>query len=202
MRIASDIGGTFTDLAYHDERTGELGLAKASTTPDDLARGVLETIERARVDAAGTEFFVHGSTVIINALTERTGARTGLITTRGFRDVLEIGRANRPDIYNFYFRKPEPFVPRHLRLEVRERMSHKGGVLEPLVEEDVRQAVRRLKQEGIEAIAICFLHSYANAAHEQRALEIAREDVPDVAITASRDVTRQCRLHGGSHPAL
>ncbi|HKC73448.1 MAG TPA: hydantoinase/oxoprolinase family protein, partial [Chloroflexota bacterium] len=202
MRIASDIGGTFTDLVYHDERTGELGLAKASTTPDDLARGVLETIERARVDAAGTEFFVHGSTVIINALTERTGARTGLITTRGFRDVLEIGRANRPDIYNFYFRKPEPFVPRHLRLEVRERMSHKGEVLEPLVEEDVRQAVRRLKQEGIEAIAICFLHSYANATHEQRALEIAREEAPDLAITASCDVTRQWREYERTNTAV
>src|SRR5207244_9095809 len=152
MRIASDIGGTFTDLVYHDERTGELGLAKASTTPDDLARGVLETIDRARVDAAGTplagsEFFVHGSTLVINALTERTGARTGLITTRGFRDVLEIGRANRPDIYNFYFRKLEPFVPRHLRLEVRERVSYRGEVLEPLDEEEVRQAVRRLKKE-------------------------------------------------------
>jgi N-methylhydantoinase A len=202
MRIASDIGGTFTDLAYHDERTGELGLAKASTTPDDLACGVLDTLDRARVDAAGTEFFVHGSTVIINALTERKGARTGLITTRGFRDVLEIGRANRPDIYNFYFRKLEPFVPRHLRLEVRERVSYKGEVLEPLDEEDVRQAVRRLKKEGVEAIAICFLHSYANATHEQRALEIAREEAPDLAITASCDVTRQWREYERTNTAV
>jgi N-methylhydantoinase A len=202
MRIASDIGGTFTDLVYHDEQTGELGLAKASTTPDDLARGVLETLDRARLDVAGTEFFVHGSTVIINALTERTGARTGLITTRGFRDVLEIGRANRPDIYNFYFRKLEPFVPRHLRLEVRERVSYKGEVLEPLDEDDVRQAVRRLKKEGVEAIAICFLHSYANATHEQRALEIAREEAPDLAITASCDVTRQWREYERTNTAV
>jgi N-methylhydantoinase A len=202
MRIASDIGGTFTDLAYHDERTGELGLAKASTTPDDLARGVLETLERARLDVVGTEFFVHGSTVIINALTERTGARTGLITTKGFRDVLEIGRANRPDIYNFYFRKLEPFVPRHLRLEVRERVSYKGEVLEPLDEEDVREAVRRLRKEGVEAIAICFLHSYANATHEQRALEIAREEAPDLAITASCDVTRQWREYERANTAV
>ena len=202
MRIASDIGGTFTDLVYHDERTGELGLAKASTAPDDLACGVLDTLERARVDAAGCNFFVHGSTLVINALTERTGARTGLITTRGFRDVLEIGRANRPDIYNFYFRKLEPFVPRHLRLEVRERVSYKGQVLEPLDEEDVRQAVRRLKQEGVEAIAICFLHSYANATHEQRALEIAREEAPDLAITASCDVTRQWREYERTNTAV
>jgi N-methylhydantoinase A len=202
MRIASDIGGTFTDLVYHAERTGELGLAKASTTPDDLARGVLDTIDRARLDVVGTEFFVHGSTVIINALTERTGARTGLITTRGFRDVLEIGRANRPDIYNFYFRKLEPFVPRHLRLEVRERVSYKGEVLEPLDEEDVREAVRRLKKEGVEAIAICFLHSYANATHEQRALAIARKEAPDLAITASCDVTRQWREYERTNTAV
>src|SRR2546421_9781492 len=201
MRLASDIGGTFTDLVYHDERTGELDLAKASTTPDDLARGVLETVDAAGTPLAGSEFFVHGSTLVINALTERTGARTGLITTRGFRDVLEIGRANRPDIYNFYFRKLEPFVPRHLRLEVRERVSYKGEVLEPLDEEDVRQAVRRLKKEGVEAIAICFLHSYANASHEQRALEIAREEAPDLAITASCDVTRQWRGNEGPTPA-
>ncbi len=165
MRIATDIGGTFTDLVYHDEQSGELGVAKASTTPDDFARAVLETVEKAAVDASRATFFVHGSTVIINALTERKGARTGLITTKGFRDVLEIGRANRPDIYNFSFRKPTPFVPRHLRLEVTERVSHKGEVLVRLDEEQMRQAVRQLKGEGVEAIAVCFLHSYANPAH-------------------------------------
>jgi N-methylhydantoinase A len=123
MRIATDIGGTFTDLVYFDEATAELGLAKVSTTPDDLSRGVLETIDRARLSAARARFFVHGTTVVINALTERKGARTGLITTHGFRDVLEIGRANRPDIYNFSFQKPEPFVPRHLRLVLLPRMK-------------------------------------------------------------------------------
>ena len=170
MRVASDIGGTFTDLFYHDERSGDMGFAKASTTPDDFARGVIDAIEKARLDAAQAAFFVHGSTVVINALTERKGARTGLITTRGFRDVLEIGRANRPDMYNFSYRKPKPFVPRHLRLEVEERVSYRGEVLEPLHEEELRAVVRRLKEEGVEAIAICFLHSYANPSHEQRAV--------------------------------
>jgi N-methylhydantoinase A len=193
MRVASDIGGTFTDLVYHDERSGELGLAKTSSTPDDFARGVLDGIEKADLPVDQTNFFAHGSTIVINALTERTGARTGLITTRGFRDVLEIGRANRPDMFNFSFRKPVPIVPRHLRVEVPERVNYKGEILEPLDEEQVRQAVRYLKDEGVEAIAICFLHSYANPTHEQRAVEIAREEAPTLSITGSSEVTRQWR---------
>lgn len=193
MRIASDIGGTFTDLVFHDEESGRLGLTKAATTPDDFGRGVLDTIEKADLDAAATRFFVQGSTVVINALTERTGARTGLITTKGFRDVLEIGRANRSDIYNLAFRKPEPFVPRDLRLEVPERVNYKGDVLQSLDEDAVRDAVHQLKSDGVEAIAICFLHSYANPTHEQRAAEIAREEAPDLWVTASTDITREWR---------
>ena len=158
IRIASDIGGTFTDLVYLDETTGRLGLSKVSTTPDDYSSAVIDTLRRTKADARATTFFVHGSTVVINALTERKGAPTGLITTKGFRDVLEIGRANRPDIYNFYYEKPEPFVPRRLRLEVPERVDYTGRVLEPLDEESVRKAVRQLKSEGVQAIAICFLH--------------------------------------------
>lgn len=193
MRIASDIGGTFTDLVFHDEESGHLGLTKAPTTPDDFGRGVLATIEKADLDAAATRFFVQGSTVVINALTERTGAVTGLITTQGFRDVLEIGRANRSDIYNLAFRKPEPFIPRYLRLEVPERVNYKGEVLQELDEEAVRAAVRQLKSDGAEAIAICFLHSYANPTHEQRAAEIAREEAPDLWVTASTEITREWR---------
>src|SRR5213592_2904072 len=157
MRVASDIGGTFTDLVSLDERTGRLGSAKADTTPSEFERGVIDTLRKAGVDVQAINFFVHGTTVIINALTERKGVRTGLITTRGFRDVLEIGRANRPDLYNLTYATPRPFVPRALRLEVTERVSYQGEVLEPLDEEDVRQAVRRLKKAGVEAIAICFL---------------------------------------------
>lgn len=193
MRIASDIGGTFTDLVYLDERTGQLGFAKASTTPDDFSQGVLETIEKAQLNATGDDFFVHGSTVVINALTERRGARTGLITTAGFRDVLEIGRANRSDIYNLTYRKPEPFVPRYLRLEVPERVNYKGDVLVPLDEAKLIQAVRQLMAEGVEAIAICFLHSYANPKHEQRAAELARREAPGMSVTASFEVTREWR---------
>ena len=193
MRISTDIGGTFTDLVYLDEIDGTLSLAKASTTPDDFARGVIDTINKVDITPEATRFFVHGTTVVINALTERTGARTGLITTQGFRDVLEIGRANRSDIYNFAFRKPESFVPRHLRLEVAERVSYKGEVLRPLDEQALRVAVRALLAEGVEAIAICFLHAYANPEHERRAAAIAREEAPRISVTASSEITREWR---------
>src|SRR5688572_14269461 len=114
MKLATDIGGTFTDLVYLDERTGELGLAKSSSTPPAFAKGIMDAIAKSAIAPQGVELFVHGTTVVINALTERQGARTALVTTAGFRDVLEIGRANRPDIYNLRFRKQPPFVPREL----------------------------------------------------------------------------------------
>ena len=126
MRVASDIGGTFTDLVFLDEVTGKVGMAKVSTTPANFARGVIDSIRKGAVQAAEANYFVHGSTIIINAITERKGVKTGLITTKGFRDVLEIGRANRPDIYNMYYTKPKPFVPRYLRLEAKERVNYKG----------------------------------------------------------------------------
>ncbi|MBC7813837.1 MAG: hydantoinase/oxoprolinase family protein, partial [Burkholderiales bacterium] len=193
-RIATDIGGTFTDLVYLDEQTGVVKVAKASTTPGDFAQGVLDTLDKAdNIETSRTSFFVHGTTVIINALTERKGVKTGLITTRGFRDVLEIGRANRPDIYNMAYQKPEPFVPRYLRLEVTERLNYKGEVLEPLDKNEMREAVRKLMDEGVESIALCFLHSYANAAHEIEAGRILREVAPHMPFTLSHDVTQEWR---------
>ncbi len=193
-RIASDIGGTFTDLVYLDERTGEVRATKASTTPHDFAEGVLDTLDRAEgLETSHTAFFVHGTTVIINALTERAGVKTGLITTKGFRDVLEIGRANRPDMYNLYYNKPRPFVPRHLRLEVTERVNYKGEVLTALNKEEVREAVRQLVREGVESIAVCFLHAYANPAHESEAGRIIKEVAPDIPYTLSHEVTQEWR---------
>lgn len=193
MRVATDIGGTFTDLVYLDERTGRLGVAKASTTPHNFAEAVIETLHKAAVDVPATTFFVHGSTVIINALTERKGVKTALITTKGFRDVLEIGRANRPDLYNMYYTKPKPFVPRYLRFEVRERLNYKGEELEPLHEEDVAQAVQACRQEGVQAIAVCFLHAYANPDHEVRCGEIIRRLAPDIPVTLSHEITQEWR---------
>lgn len=193
MRIASDIGGTFTDLTYLDEKTGEVGTMKVATTPTNFAEGVVETLRRAELTVSETSFFVHGSTVIINALTERKGVKTGLITTKGFRDVLEIGRANRPDIYNMYYTKPKPFVPRYLRLEAQERVNFKGEVLTPLNEEDIRTAVETFKAEGVQAIAVCFLHAYANPSHEVACSEIINQLAPDMPVTVSHQITKEWR---------
>src|SRR3989441_4804016 len=193
MRLASDIGGTFTDLVYLDERTGGLGSAKADTTPSEFERGVINTIHKAGIDVRAVDFFVHGTTVIINALTERKGVRPGLITTKGFRDVLEIGRANRPDLYNLAYTKPIPFVARALRMEVTERVTYKGEVLVPLAEDELLAAATRLMDEQVEAIAVCFLHAYANPTHEARAARLIRQRWPNVAVTASHELTREWR---------
>ena len=190
-RTAIDIGGTFTDLVYLDETTGRIGLGKTSTTPSRFEEGVIATVKDAGL--RDVQFLAHGTTVIINTLTERKGAVTALITTRGLRDVLEIQRANRPDLYNLLFTKPKPFVPRRLRLEVTERMNYKGEVLIPLVKDEVRAAVAEARRQGAEAIAICFLHSYANPMHEQQAVEMVREAWPDVEITASHELTSEWR---------
>ena len=193
MKLATDIGGTFTDLVYLHEQTGELGLAKASSTPPGFARGIMEAIAKSGLDATSVEHFVHGTTVVINALTERTGAKTALVTTEGCRDVLEIGRANRPDIYNLRFRKQLPFVPRELRFEVRERMNYKGEVVTPLDLTTLEQVAERIAATGIAAVAVCLLHSYANDAHERECARILADRLPNVAVTASSEITREWR---------
>ena len=194
MRVATDIGGTFTDLVHLDEATGEVGLVKVRTTPPEFNRGVLEALDRvgASGDRAVTSFF-HGTTVVVNAITERRGARTALITTRGFRDVLELGRSNRPALYDLRFVKPEPFVERSLRFEVTERLDHRGHVVEALAEEEVRAAAARAAAAGAEAVAIAFLHSYANADHERRAAEIVAECQPQLEVSASHEITAEWR---------
>ncbi len=199
-RSAVDIGGTFTDLVTLDEETGAIGLAKTATTPGRFEDGVMDAVAQADLD--DVSFLAHGTTVIINALTERKGARTALITTRGFRDVLEIQRANRPDLYNLLYEKPDPFVPRRLRLEATERVTHKGEVLTPLDEEEVRGAVAEARRQGADAVAICFLHSYANPAHERRAAEIVREEWPEAAVTASHELTGEWREYDRTSTAV
>ena len=192
-RLAIDIGGTFTDLVALDEASGQLTLEKTLTTPGDFALGVVDAIERAEVSLSDVSQFVHGTTVVINALTERTGCRVALVTTRGFRDVLEIQRANRTDMYNLMYCKPRPFVPRRLRFEVRERVTWKGEVREPLCEEDVEHAAAECQRSGAEAIAVCFLHSYANAEHEERAKALLERFCPGIPVCASHELTREWR---------
>jgi N-methylhydantoinase A len=192
MRVATDIGGTFTDLVYVDD-SGKVGVAKSHTTPPSFEKGVIDVIEKSGIDQKAIKTFIHGTTVIINALTERKGVKTGLITTKGFRDVLEIARGNRPDLFNVRYEKPGPFVDRYLRQEVEERMDYKGEVITPLDKEQVKEVVASFKQEGVEAIAVSFLHSYKNSEHEIQTVELIKEIWPEVAVTASHEVTKEWR---------
>ncbi|MBY0054365.1 hydantoinase/oxoprolinase family protein [Brevibacillus agri] len=192
MRIATDIGGTFTDLVYVTDE-GEFGMAKAHTTPPHFEQGVLNVIAQSGIPQESIKMFIHGTTVIINALTERKGVKTGLITTKGFRDVLEIARGNRPDLYNFRYQKPEPFVERYLRREVEERLNYKGEVVTPLNEAQVADIVAYFREEQVEAIAVAFLHSYVNPAHEQKTVRLIQQLWPEVAVTASHEVTKEWR---------
>ena len=202
MRVATDIGGTFTDLVWQDEHTGTTGTTKVPTTAHDFGAGVVDAINHSGRDARGTAFLVHGTTLVINALTERKGVCTGLITTRGFRDVLEIGRANRPDIYNMTYVKPTPFVPRRLRQEATERLNFRGEVLQPLDREDVRRAAEALVKAGVEAIAVCFLHSYINPQHELQCGDILADVAPHMPVTLSHQVTQEWREFERSNTAV
>ena len=201
-RLATDIGGTFTDLVHFDEETGALTVAKSLSTPHDLTQGVLDTIGQAGLDAAAVDYFVHGGTTVINAITERTGARTALVTTEGFRDVLEIARGNRPDLYNLRYRKEVPFVPRRLRFEVRERVDARGRIRVPLHLEDLDRVVEVCRAEGVEAIAIQLLHSYAAPGHEAACEAYLRERLPGIGITASHEITREWREYERANTAV
>ena len=201
-RLATDIGGTFTDLVHLDESTGALTVAKSLSTPRDLTRGVLDSIRQARLDAAAVTSFVHGGTTVINAITERKGVKTALVTTEGFRDVLEIARGNRPDLYNLRYRKETPFVPRRLRFEVRERVDARGRVRVKLHLEDLDRVVAVCRTEGVEAVAIQFLHSYARPAHEAECEAWLRERLPGVGITASHAITREWREYERANTAV
>jgi N-methylhydantoinase A len=206
LRAATDVGGTFTDLVYFvtDPDTGaqEVVTAKADTTPPDFERGVLDVIARSGVEAAEIATLAHGTTVVINALTERKGVLTGLITTEGFRDSLEIARGNRPDFFNLHYVKPPPFVPRYLRREVRGRLAQDGSERWPLELSALEPIVEDFKREGVQAVAICLLHSYANPAHEQAVFERVRELWPEASVVASHQITREWREYERSSTAV
>src|SRR5699024_1019433 len=201
MRVATDIGGTFTDLVYVD-RHGVFDVAKDHTTPRKYEKGVINVISKSGISTADIEMFIHGSTVVINTLTERKGVKVGLITTKGMRDVLEIARGNRPDLYNFKYQKPQPFVERHLRYEVEERLNYKGEVLADLKQEDLERAIAYFKNEGVEAIAIVFLHSYKNPIHEQMAKEYIEKHWTDIYVTASYEVSKEWREYERTNTAV
>lgn len=196
-RIGIDVGGTFTDVMLIDEQTGQVHIGKVPSTPHDPSVGFLNAMERilpqAQVAPERVAYVVHGTTVATNAIIEGKGAKTGFITTLGFRDILEIQRQIRPVLYDVMFEKPKPLVPRYLALEVPERLDARGDVLVPLDEEAVRRGVRQLKAEEVESIAVCLIHGYINGAHEQRIAEIVREEFPEVALSISSEVAPEFR---------
>lgn len=196
-RIGFDVGGTFTDFTVHDARDGSLRYFKTPSTPADPSEAI-ETGLRALFGEFGiapqeVSFVGHGTTVATNMVIERRGVRTGLITTRGFRDVLEIGRQTRPSLYDYSVANPPPLVPRALRIEVMERIDAAGEELAPLDEEAVAAAARRLGEAGVKAVGICFLHAYLRDAHERRAAEIVRGILPDAYVSTSSEVLPEFR---------
>jgi N-methylhydantoinase A len=195
VRLSVDIGGTFTDVVL--SQRGVLTTIKVLTTYTDPAIGVMQGIEdvlqRSGVQAADIELVLHGTTLATNALIERRGAATALLTTRGHRDVLEMAFENRFEQYDVNIDRPQPLVPRHWRVGIDERVAADGEVLVPIQERDVAQVLQTLVDEGVEALAIGFLHSYANAAHEQFAADIARRDFPQLSLTLSSEVCPEIR---------
>ncbi len=193
LRLAADIGGTFTDVAVFDDRSGELRFGKALSTPHHLVEGITAGVEKAGSTYAAAGLFLHGSTIAINTILERTGARTALIITEGFRDVYEIGRINRPDAYNLFFRKHQPLVERALRFEARERMLADGEIDIPLDESEIAALGKRLDGLGIEAVAILFLNCYRNPDHEARAKRLIEANHPAMFVSASHELSQEYR---------
>ncbi len=190
--VGVDVGGTFTDLIAIDPASGAIAFAKVPTTVDNQAFGVVAALDAAGVDARDLATIVHGTTTTTNALLERKVARVGLVTTKGFRDVLELGRRTRPKPYGLTG-SFEPLIPRELRLEVAERLDAEGGIVVPLDEDGLRVAIERLKAAGCEALVIHFLHSYINPTHERRAEEIARALWPNDYVTAGHRILSEYR---------
>ncbi len=205
IRVGVDVGGTFTDFVLVDGKRDLIVAGKRLTTPEDPGLAITDGLERL-VSESGTsvpelDAVVHGTTLVANTIIERKGAKVGLITTKGFRDSLEMGREIRYDLYDLFFEKPEPLAPRFLRQPVDERIDAKGNVLRPLDENTLGAAAEKLVAEGVEAIAICFMHAYANDAHERQAKEILDAKYPDMPITTSTEVAPEIREYERANTA-
>jgi N-methylhydantoinase A len=192
-RIGVDIGGTFTDIVYFDDETMQITTNKVRSTPDDVGRAVIQVIDKIKANMADVNQFIHGTTVGLNTLLERKGSKVGLITTQGFTDVLEMARGDKKELYNYLWKKPKPLVPRHLRFGVKERMNSKGQILIELDGDEVKDITKKLRESGVEAIAVSLLHSYANPEHELRVEKIIREEWPEVILSLSHEIAREFR---------
>ncbi len=191
-RIAVDIGGTFTDLVMLEEN-GQLRMAKVPSTPPDYSAGVTHALSQVLDDFSEMRTFVHGTTAQLNAFLERKGARTALLTTKGFGDVYVMGRGSRIRMYDLHYRNAEPLVPRHLTFEVEERLDGAGNVIQPLNQEQLPQILDELKKRDIKSLAVCFLHSYLNPAHEEVVSDFFREQAPELFVSPSHRVCREWR---------
>ncbi len=192
-RVAVDIGGTFTDFVVFDTGTGTSSVGKVPSTPANPSEAIVEGLKRMGVDLAGVEFFVHGTTVGLNAVVEGKGKPVALVTTKGFRDILEIGLMNKPDMYNIFYEKPRPLVPRRHRLEIDERVDGFGKVLRPVDEAEVAAIAETIRAEGLGSIAVCTINSYANAENEARIAELLRKHLPDAFISVSHEIVNEWR---------
>jgi N-methylhydantoinase A len=196
-RLGCDIGGTFTDFVLLNDRTGEMTVHKCLTTPKDPSDAVeigIKALEKKIPDyVTKLDEIIHGTTLVINSIIERKGARTGLVTTKGFRDVLELGRESRYAVYDVFCEYPEPLVPRRYRLEVDERLRSDGSVIKPLDEAEARSVVRSLLDMGVESIAVCLLNSFENPAHELMLKKIIQEEAPGLSLSISFDVLPQIK---------
>ena len=199
-RLGVDVGGTFTDLIYVDDETGTVLVHKLSTTPDDPSVGTIQGIQELTAEAgespAALDQVFHGTTIATNIVIEHNGARVGMITTEGYRDILHIARHKKPLNFSNYQDLPwqrYPIVRRRYRLTVPERMTRDGEALVPLDEEKARERVRELKEAGVEAVAVSFLFSFLNPAHEALVAEIVREEFPEAFLSVSSEVLPQYR---------
>ena len=193
FRVAADVGGTFTDIVAFDAASGDTYFGKTLTTPGHLVEGIVTGVDKAGASIERARLFLHGTTIAINTVLERSGARTALLTTSGFRDIYEIGRINRPQAYNLFFRKHQPLIRRSLRFEVNERMNARGEVLEALDDAELIAIAAKLRELDIQAVAILFFHSYMNPAHELRARQVIEEHCPGVFVSASHELSKEYR---------
>ncbi|MFY9239631.1 MAG: hydantoinase/oxoprolinase family protein [Roseovarius sp.] len=194
-RVAVDVGGTFTDVVIMDEASGQIRIEKTPSTPDDPMRAIMTGVADAKVDLADVTMFSHGTTVATNALIMRQLPRTAMVCTEGFRDVVEIRRSNKEDLWDTYKDVAKPYIPRRDRLTVKERIDASGKVIAELDEDEARRVAAILKKRDVKAIAVCFINSYVNGAHERRMKEILREVMPDVHISISSQIMPEIFEH-------
>ena len=197
LRLAVDVGGTFTDLVLHDETNGTLSTGKLLTTPDDPSIAILAGTRRLLAkpgrDVSAIDLFIHATTLVTNTIIERKGARTGLIMNTGFRDIIEMGTETRYDIYDLGIDLPQPLVPRELRREVNGRLDAAGVEVTPLDIDGARRVIAELVDQGVQAIAVCLLHSYVNSAHERAIGQIIRQEFPRIAVSLSSEIQPEIR---------